>query len=154
MDYAHAGSLLREVARLYIQSQRDTLSCCGPTNASECKVLTELGGGTPLTIAELARRLDVDKGWVSRVAEGLAQEGLVAKVPGTVDRRRVFIGLTAAGQERHAALNAALNGHALALLGRVPAEQQATVVEILEMLRAALREGYCSPRLTQLDDAP
>lgn len=143
MDFRHAGVLLREVARLHLQCQKETLSCCGPTSVSECMVMSELGRGKPLTIAELARTLDVDKGWVSRVAEGLAGEGLVEKVPGTIDRRTVYIGLTAAGRERYEALNEALTGYSALMLSRIPAEKHQTVIEVLEMLRDALAGGLC-----------
>lgn len=153
MDYRHAGSLLREVAKLYLQSQRDTLACCGPTNASECTLMTELGRGKPMTVAELARKLDVDKGWVSRVAEGLANGGLVEKVPGTIDRRTVYIGLTEAGKERYAQLQTALDDHAAQLLSLVPAEKHATILDVLEMLRSALAgESCCGIKLTQLEE--
>jgi DNA-binding MarR family transcriptional regulator len=152
MDAAYVGFLIRDVARLFLSSQRSTLACCGPTNASECKILTEIGPEGKLTVADLARRLDVDKGWVSRVAEGLAQEGLVEKSPGTVDRRTVYIQLTDAGRERHGALNQALNDHAAELLSRIPPEKQSAIIDAMEMLRTVLTGGdCCAPQLIQLE---
>jgi DNA-binding MarR family transcriptional regulator len=156
MDYRYAGSLLREIARLHGQAQRETLACCGPTNASECTVLTELGRSqSPLTVADLARRLDVDKGWVSRVAEGLYQQGLVEKAQGTIDRRTVYISLTEQGKERHAQLDRALNEHSASLLSRIPADKHETVLEVLEMLKTALSgESCCGVKLVQLEENP
>lgn len=155
MDYRYTGSLLREIARLHLQSQRETLACCGPTSASECLLMTELGRGKPLTVAELARRLDVDKGWVSRVAEGLAQEGLVEKAHGTIDRRTVYISLAEQGRERFAQLDQALNDHAAGILSRIPAEKHQTVLDVLEMLKTALSgESCCGVKLVQVDENP
>jgi len=153
VDYRYAGMLIREVAKLFTQSQKERLACCGPTNYSECLLMTELGANKSLTVAELARRLDVDKGWVSRVAEGLAQEGLVEKVPGTIDRRTVYIGLTAAGRERYEALNQALSEHAASIFKLIPAEQHATVMSVLETLKAALSgQNCCEAPLIQLEE--
>jgi DNA-binding MarR family transcriptional regulator len=119
-------------------------------------VLTELGRSqSPLTVADLARRLDVDKGWVSRVAEGLYQQGLVEKAQGTIDRRTVYISLTEQGKERHAQLDRALNEHSASLLSRIPADKHETVLEVLEMLKTALSgESCCGVKLVQLEENP
>ncbi len=36
-----AGALLREVARLHAQMQREQLTCCQGTTSTQCLVLTE-----------------------------------------------------------------------------------------------------------------
>src|SRR6266536_5489768 len=37
------GALLREVARLHVQLQRNCVAYCGGTTSTQCTVLTELG---------------------------------------------------------------------------------------------------------------
>ncbi len=65
-----------------------------------------------MTLAELARRLGLDKGWISRAGETLAQEGLVTKQPGANDHRTISIALSHAGETRCQQLNETLHAHA------------------------------------------
>lgn len=103
------GALLREVARLHTQLQRNCVASCGGTTTTQCTVLTELGRSGPVTLAELSRRIGFDKSWTSRAVENLVQEGLVEKVTNTQDRRTVRLSLTPLGQARLADLNQTLN---------------------------------------------
>lgn len=148
-----ASSLLREVARLHGQIQRDGVACCGGTTSTQCTILTELGHGGPMTLAELGRRLGVDKGWVSRAVEAMAQEGLLAKKSGTADKRTITITLTPAGQERFLALNVTLNTRSLQVMSRIPAAERSNVLRALELLLQAMKaEAEHAPRLIALEE--
>jgi DNA-binding MarR family transcriptional regulator len=130
--------LLREVARLHVQLQRQCVAYCGGTTTTECTVLTELGRSGPVTLAALSRRIGFDKSWTSRAVENLVQEGLVEKVPSTQDRRTVRLSLSPAGEERLAALNHTLNALADQAFEYIPADQHAAVRSSLELLQKAL----------------
>lgn len=146
-------SLLREVARLHMQAQREGAYCCSGTSTTQCTILTELGRHGPMTLAELGRRLDVDKGWVSRAVESMAQDGLLAKVPGETDRRTITISLTELGEERHQELDQVLNDHSERVMARIPAGEREGVYRALGLLRDALRaELNQEPILIQLED--
>src|SRR5258708_39989340 len=67
------GALLREVARLHTQLQRNCVSYCAGTTATQCTVLTELGRSCSVTLATLSRRIGFDKSWTSRAVENLVQ---------------------------------------------------------------------------------
>jgi DNA-binding MarR family transcriptional regulator len=132
------GALLREVARLHVQLQRNCVAYCGGTTSTQCTVLTELGRSGPVTLATLSRRIGFDKSWTSRAVESLAQEGLVEKVGSTEDRRTVRLSLSPAGEARLADLNHTLNALADQAFEYIPVEHHTTVRASLELLQQAL----------------
>ena len=140
---SNTAALLREVARLHVRAQRATLANEG-ASATTCTILTELGRAPSMTLAELARRLRLDKGWTSRAIDQLVASGLVAKVDGAGDRRTVALSLTRAGQAEHRRIEALLNDHVARVVGRVPA----TLGAVVERALAALHDAY----LAELDD--
>jgi DNA-binding MarR family transcriptional regulator len=137
VDEFMAGALLREVARLHDRLQRESVACCG-TTSTQCQIITTLGRNGPMTLAELGRTLGLDKGWVSRAVESLAEEKLVLKEPGDADRRTIIVALSEEGETRLAALDATLNGLSERVMQRIPAGQRANVYAALEVLRDAL----------------
>lgn len=132
------GALLREVARLHTQLQRNCVAYCGGTTTTQCTVLTELGRSGPVTLATLSRRIGFDKSWTSRAVENLVQEGLVEKVASTQDRRTVQLSLSPAGEARLADLNQTLNSLADRTFEHIPSAQHDSVRTALELLQQAL----------------
>ena len=143
-DEEGLGSILREVARLQLQIQRSRAMACDGTTSTQCFIISELGRSGQLTLAELGRRLSLDKGWVSRGIDTLVEEGLVEKRPGEGDRRTVILSLTKAGTGRYRTLNAALDDQADGVMARIPTKDRAKVVESLQLLRQALRSEAAS----------
>ena len=92
-----------------------------------------------MTLADLGRRLSLDKGWLSRAVEALVQEGLLAKEAGAADRRTIRIALTSAGETRYQQLNDTLNTHAQRVMNRIPTAEQELVAHALAMLQQALQ---------------
>ena len=133
------GALLRELVRTHARLQKEVVDSCGVTSA-QCQVLTELSRDEPASVAELARRLRVDKGWVSRTLATLEGEGLIAKRSGSDDGRLVFVSLTGAGHERAAEVDRVLDEQAERVLGRVTEDRRQAVVEALRLLVKAIRE--------------
>jgi DNA-binding MarR family transcriptional regulator len=138
------GALLREVLRLHLQAQRASVACCGGTTLTQCFILTELGRAGPVTLAELGRRLGLDKSWTSRAVDSMAKQGLLKKMPGKEDRRTILISLSPAGQRRYAELNQALDSQAERVLSRVPKGNQPGVSKALQLLREALQAEVAS----------
>ncbi|UBV44648.1 MarR family transcriptional regulator (plasmid) [Deinococcus taeanensis] len=137
-----AGDLLRRITRLHTAVQQRAASCCGIQSLTRCQLLTTLGREGPLTLADLARRLGADKGWLSRNVDDLVQGGLVDKQPHPADRRAVTLTLTPEGQAQFQALNTELCSQSARLLSRVPPEEQAGVLRALEVLADALEAEY------------
>lgn len=131
-----SATLLREVARLHVRAQREALACAD-VSATHCTILTELGRAASMTLAELSRRLRLDKGWTSRAVEQLVQEGLVEKAGNDADRRVVALSLTRSGAARHRRIEEMLEGQVARVIGRVPEAKRLTVARALELLHGA-----------------
>jgi DNA-binding MarR family transcriptional regulator len=153
MDEMRAGWLLREVARLHSQLQRNEVAICCDTSSAQCHILTELDRSGSLSFAELVRRMNTDKGWVSRTVEAMAQDGLLTKEPNPNDKRTVIVSLTPAGAAKAAEVGATLNGQSARLMQRIPAAQRPNVYRALEMLHQALQsENAGEPMLVTLGE--
>ena len=133
---ASSAALLREVARLHVRAQRATLACDG-ASATACTILTELGLAPSLTLAQLARRLRLDKSWTSRAVDQLVGDGLVTKAEGDGDRRTIALSLTAAGRAEHRRIEGLLNDQVTRVIGRVPVARRPALVQVLEALQDA-----------------
>ena len=90
-----------------------------------------------MTLAQLARRLRLDKGWTSRAVDQLVGDALVAKVEGETDRRTIALSLTRAGRAEHERIERLLNEQVARVIGRVPAAQHAAVTRALAVLHDA-----------------
>ncbi|MDT8998876.1 MarR family transcriptional regulator [Paucibacter sp. APW11] len=134
-----AGSLLREVARMYTRAQRVVADCCR-TTSTQCHLLTELARSGPLPLSELGTRLSLEKSWVSRAVEGMVSRGMVSKEPNPNDARSWLVTLTADGERTVRELNATLDSHAAQLLDALDADERASVERSLLLLLKALRE--------------
>jgi DNA-binding MarR family transcriptional regulator len=134
------GGLLREVARLYVQIQREDLACCNGTTVTQCLILTEIARSGGISLADLSRKVGLDKSWTSRAVEALANDGLLAKATGAEDRRTILITLTTAGEKRWAEINGLINRQASNITDFIPANDQPGVQKALELLQVALKK--------------
>lgn len=141
MDTLVAGGLLRRVANLHAQLQRQGESCCGGATMAQCTILTALGRTGPVTLGDLSRTLGLDKGWVSRSVETLTQEGLLEKTPSEVDKRTVIIAMTESGQSLCQSVDTALDALSESVLKRIPADKHEEVERTLTLLLLALEEA-------------
>ena len=130
---------LHRVARL---SDRETgaayLAECG-LNLSEARCLAAIGSFEPLSLNDLARAANQDKGHASRSAQALVDRGLVAKAASDSDGRGVAFTLTRKGTTLHArtmALIAKRNDETFAVLS---AAERKTLGELLDRVAAALQ---------------
>ena len=139
MSESSAGSLLREVARMYTRAQRVVADCCR-TTSTQCHLLTELGRSGPLPLSELGTRVSLEKSWVSRAVEAMAARGLVSKEPNPSDARSWLVTLTADGERTVRELNQTLDDHAQQLLASLSERERAAVETSLLTLLKALRE--------------
>jgi DNA-binding MarR family transcriptional regulator len=87
-----------------------------------------------MTLANLARRLRLDKGWTSRAVDQLVDAGLVAKATGDGDRRTISLSLTLAGRAEHLRIEGLLNDQVARVIGRVPPAEQPNVARALLVL--------------------
>jgi len=139
MTTAISRSLLREVARLFIQSQSRSEERNSKMN-SQCNLLAELERSGTLAMTELGRRVGREKSWVSRSVDALATRGLVVKEPNPADSRKWLVTLTDEGFQSVNHWNAALDDHAVQLLACLSERDRAAVEKSLLLLLTALRE--------------
>ena|SRR5437762_6814003 len=132
--------ILREVTRLYLRQQREAVACCDGTSVTQCWIVTELGRSGAMTLGDLAAAVGFDKSWTSRTVDSLVAAGVIEKKGDADDARKIRITLTRKGKKRYEALSGALNGHARAVLARIPIKQRRPVEEALAALHGALHE--------------
>ena len=142
-----SSALLREVVRQYVRSQRRTAECGDAASTAECHLLTELLRVDGVTQQELANRLILDKGWISRGIDRLVNSGLVEKTPDENDKRRVQLRLLPAGRVRATALDDRLNAHAVSLLSPLSPDQDGQLAGILEQILINLDPSRHAPSL-------
>lgn len=130
------AALLREVARLHVRAQRQT-AACRDVGITQCTILTELGRAPAMTLADLSRRLRLDKGWTSRAVDQLVEQGLVEKTGDDADRRVVALSLTASGAAQHRRLEATLDAQVKRVIARVPSSERGGVARALRLLHNA-----------------
>lgn len=95
-------ALLQRGVRWFSDELLERLAAAGvdTITPAHATVLAHLGRGTPLSIAELARRAGVTRQTMHRAVTQLVDEGLLASRPGPGFPRSTLIELTAAGSRR------------------------------------------------------
>lgn len=112
---------------------------------TESRVLWELAHASVsgLTATALARELQLDTGYLSRLLASLRERGLVKAQRSPLDARQSLLSLTAAGRRAFAPLERRSQQQASALLDALPAPQQQQLVlaagQIQSLLGAPLR---------------
>lgn len=74
---------------------------------SEVRILYELYHDDQVTASELIRRLDIDKGYLSRILKKFEKQKLLIRCRAAVDHRVVVLGLSVAGKKAFEVLNKA-----------------------------------------------
>ena len=147
VNYRHApldaSTLLRDVTRLYVRAQRDTVACCGPGTAARCHVLGELARSGPLRLTDLATQLGANKSWTSRAVASMTAEGLLACVSSDGDGRIVNVKLTRRGEKTWHEMDVALRRHAQEALERLTPDDRVLVQRALALLREVLDHTTC-----------
>lgn len=130
--------LLRDLVRRYVRDQRRNAGCGDAVATVRCHLLTELLHAGPLPQHELAERLLLDKGWISRAAAALEADGWIARQPCPHDRRSALLTLSETGRMEAERLDRSLNAHAARLLAAVAPSQRNALAASLRAIRAAL----------------
>lgn len=117
--------------------QPERTPCGEPISVSQAHALTELSA-QPLTQAELARRLRLDRSVISRLADTLADRGWLRREHHPQDRRAVRLVLTAAGLAAADRVAGARRARLATLLDGIPDHERDGVLRALEVLTASL----------------
>jgi DNA-binding MarR family transcriptional regulator/GNAT superfamily N-acetyltransferase len=119
-----------------------------PYSLTEVRVLYEIAHVERNTASGLARSLELDQGYLSRILRGFGKGGLIDKTPSATDGRQSWLSLTDRGREVLAPLEATARAQVSATLSELSsAEQQRLLsamreIEVLLSIRPAPPVGY------------
>jgi DNA-binding MarR family transcriptional regulator/N-acetylglutamate synthase-like GNAT family acetyltransferase len=108
---------------------------------SEARVLYELAHGRDQTAADIARRLRLDPGQLSRILKGFEQRGFAASEISPGHARHRLLSLTPAGREAFAELDRQTEAAIGVLLDRFDPRRRARLVELAGRLEGVLAGG-------------
>jgi DNA-binding MarR family transcriptional regulator len=108
---------------------------------SRCQVLVEIGRSGGLSLVDLAARMGLEKSSVSRLVDGLVEDGLAERRESSLDRRYLVIGLTPEGKARFLDIEERMEAFMGQVWERLPEERRKVVLESLRMLEEAF--GCC-----------
>lgn len=117
--------------------QPERTPCGEPISVSQAHALTELAA-QPLTQAELARRLRLDRSVVSRLADTLAGRDWLRRERHPQDQRAVQLVLTERGRAAAARVTGARRARMATVLDGVPADERDGVLHALNVLTESL----------------
>jgi DNA-binding MarR family transcriptional regulator len=105
----------------------------------EWRVIALLGAHAPLSLNELAKAADLDKGQASRVVTGLVGRGLARKKADASDSRAIDLTLTRAGERLYGGLMRAARSRNAHLLEALTKEERRLLERVLRKLEAEAR---------------
>ena len=117
---------------------------------TELRILYELAhhpadADQPLTATALARALELDMGYLSRILRRFEARKWVRRSPAPKDARQSLLTLTAAGFKVFAPLQQRSRDEAAHLLSTVPAQQQARVIDAMQTIQGLLLPESAAP---------
>jgi len=132
---AHLGYWLRFVSNHVSHAFSVKLAACDVTVA-EWVVLRELHGEDAVAPSEIAARIGMTRGAISKLVDRLAAKALVTRRPGRDDRRYQSLALTAAGRALVPGLAALADRNDAEFFGHLkPAERAAIEAVMREIVR-------------------
>ena len=109
-----------------------------PFSLTDVRVLYELAHRDTPSASELAKALDLDKGYLSRTLRRFHRLGLVASAAHEGDRRRKGLRLTGKGIRAFAPLDKKACDEIVGMLAPLPAAEQQRIVDAMSSIRASL----------------
>jgi DNA-binding MarR family transcriptional regulator/GNAT superfamily N-acetyltransferase len=117
---------------------------------AQSRLLWELAHHDGVTAATLARELDLDAGYLSRLLRGLKEHGLLKSSRSKDDARQTLLRLSAAGRRAFAPLDQRSHGEMSALLARLNGSQQRDLLAAMACIEALLGDAPRTPSTPML----
>jgi DNA-binding MarR family transcriptional regulator/GNAT superfamily N-acetyltransferase len=108
---------------------------------TEARILYDLACRDALTATDLRRELGLDAGYLSRILNAFAKNGLVARSPSPGDARQSLLELTAAGRAAYEPLNRASHDEIAGMLNGFTPHQRRRLVAAMASLREILGDA-------------
>jgi DNA-binding MarR family transcriptional regulator/GNAT superfamily N-acetyltransferase len=112
---------------------------------TETRLLWELAHAESRTAAELARELELDPGYLSRLLRGLRERGLIKSARSKEDGRQVQLSLSAAGKRAFAPLDTRSRDEVGAMLGALGEAQQQRLLQAIATMGQLLDDAPRRP---------
>jgi DNA-binding MarR family transcriptional regulator/GNAT superfamily N-acetyltransferase len=145
---AHRIAAVRRFSRFYtgaIGALHEHLHDSG-FSLTEARVLYELAHRQDLTATAIGRDLGLDSGYLSRILQRFARNGLLRRERSPRDGRQTRLTLTEAGRAAFAPLDAASAREIGTLLTRLPDPAQAVLVAAMGQIETLLGDPDPAPR--------
>jgi DNA-binding MarR family transcriptional regulator/GNAT superfamily N-acetyltransferase len=123
-----------------------------PYSLGEMRVLYELAHADQLTASDIARALDLDAGYLSRLLRNFEKRGLISRKTSKKDGRQSHLALTARGRKLFAPMEERSQRDAGAMLDKLEPSQQTQIVAAMTSIETLLTNGQtvkcAQPRYT------
>ena len=138
---ADAVAQVREFNRFYTRlvGALDEGHLHSSFSLAETRVLYEIANATSSTATDLARDLQLDPGYLSRMLRGFERRGLVQRVRSPTDARQNHLQLTPKGRSTFAELNTRASDAVADVLAPLPDPQQRQLLDSMRTIESILR---------------
>jgi DNA-binding MarR family transcriptional regulator/N-acetylglutamate synthase-like GNAT family acetyltransferase len=116
-----------------------------PYSLTEARVLYELAQRKGVTAVELARELDFDAGYLSRILARFERRGLLSRTPSLYDRRQADLAMTAKGRKAFAPLDGRSAGQSAAMIEPLRREDRPRLIEAMRTIETLLAPEAAPP---------
>ena len=123
-----------------IESQRAYVAGAG-LSMSDGRCLTAVGTFAPLSVNDLAKKANLNKGQASRAAQSLVDQGLVLKAASPTDGRGVVLTLTPQGQAAWQRAMAVVGQRNQDIFGVLSTAEQVQLSNFFDRLIVEARSG-------------
>jgi DNA-binding MarR family transcriptional regulator len=138
-DILQVREILQQLVRNIGVLQREGSQCCGAT-VTQSHILYELDRTPNLSHMELAGKLSMDTGLLSRQVNKLVEENYVLRIPNPNDKRYVVLALSDIGKRKAKEISDQMSQYIQIILQRIPIEKQQQVKESLHLLSNAIKQ--------------
>ena len=109
-----------------------------PYSLGEARLLYEIAQGRGSTAAAIARALDLDAGYLSRVLRDFERRGLIRRTASRRDARQSHLALSPRGRKTFAPLDRRSQASAAAMLAKLDAARQARLIAAMHTIETLL----------------
>ena len=109
-----------------------------PYSLGEMRVLYELAQNEKMTASDVARSLDLDMGYLSRLLRNFEKRGLISRKTSATDARQSHLALTARGRRIFAPMEQRSQQYAASMLAKLDDTQQGQIVSAMNTIETLL----------------
>jgi DNA-binding MarR family transcriptional regulator/GNAT superfamily N-acetyltransferase len=117
-----------------------------PYSLGEARVLYEIASRRSSTASAIARALDIDAGYLSRLLRNFERRGLIRRKTSSRDARQSHLSLTPRGHRAYVPLERRSQRDAAAMIERLPAAAQSRLIAAMVTIESLLDDEFAAPQ--------